>query len=109
MKSFKVKLIAGRNDDEDIWTYSFDLQRTSSQLSMDEVMSHPTAAEMDDWKDFQKEKADLVRSRQPFGEVDVATFDLTKTQEPLREITFPIVRKNQGGGYVSRTESWLLS
>lgn len=43
----------------DQWVYTFQLARQVDppQDSIDEALKHPTADEMDDWKDYRKEKA----------------------------------------------------
>ena len=54
---YSVKLET--KDNRDRWIYSFQLARQIDppQEGMDKALAHPTADEMDDWKDYQREKA----------------------------------------------------
>ena len=39
------------------WQYTFNLQREGGQASIDKALSHPASDEMDDWNQYQREKA----------------------------------------------------
>lgn len=43
--------------DEDVWTYTFTLQRECQQASIKEALCHPTADELDDFRDYRRAKA----------------------------------------------------
>lgn len=53
---YGVKLSKNKAD-EDIWTYSFTLQRECAQASIKEALCHPTAEELDDYLDYHRAKA----------------------------------------------------
>lgn len=52
-----MKLTTAEGRDQ--WAYTFQLARQVDppQASIDKALKHPTADEMDDWKDYRKEKA----------------------------------------------------
>ena len=54
---YGVKLAAVEGKDR--WTFTFRLARQVDppQDSLDKALKHPTADEMDDWKDYRREKA----------------------------------------------------
>lgn len=54
---YSVKLETSGNKDR--WLYTFQLARESDppQESIEKALAHPTADEMDDWKDYQRDKA----------------------------------------------------
>ena len=39
---------------EDEWQYSFVLERYHDQAGLDRALWHPTADEMDDWRDYKQ-------------------------------------------------------
>lgn len=43
--------------DGDVWTYSFTLQRECAQASIKEAICHPTADELEDYRDYLRAKA----------------------------------------------------
>ena len=55
--SFSVKLETPEGKDR--WIYTFQLARQTDppQDGIESALAHPTADEMDDWKDYQKMKA----------------------------------------------------
>ena len=64
MKGCTVKLFE-KPGGRDEWSWTFELERKHDQQGIEKALCHPNAEEMDDWNDFQKEIADLVRS-EPF-------------------------------------------
>lgn len=64
---FGVKLFTNESE-EDLWTYSFTLQREYAQPSIKEALSHPTADELDDYLDYYRAKAagDIPTINGPF-------------------------------------------
>ena len=89
MKDFTVKLFE-KPGGGDEWSWTFELERETVQQGIEKATCHPTAEEMDDWNDFQKEMADLVQSRNPSGEVNIAA-----------------VRQNRDSRYASGRDSTL--
>jgi hypothetical protein len=57
MLGYGVKLT---KDDkgEDVWTYTFTMRREYGQASIREALCHPTTDELDDYRDYQRAKAD---------------------------------------------------
>lgn len=64
---FGVKLFTNELE-EDLWTYSFTLQRECHQASIKEALSHPTPDELDDYLDYHRVKAagDIPTINGPF-------------------------------------------
>ena len=54
---YGVKLTTAEGRDQ--WTFTFQLARQVDppQDSLEKALKHPTADEMDDWKDYRREKA----------------------------------------------------
>ena len=54
---YSVKLTTAKGRDQ--WVYTFQLARQVDppQDSIDKALMHPTADEMDDWKDYRRAKA----------------------------------------------------
>ena len=65
---FGVKLFTNELE-EDLWTYSFTLQRECTQASIKEALCHPTADELDDYVDYHRAKAagDTPQINGPFS------------------------------------------
>ena len=63
---YGVKLSQNKLD-QDVWTFSFTLQRECAQTSIKEALSHPTADELDDYLDYHRAKAagDIPRITEP--------------------------------------------
>jgi len=60
-----VKLVTTASD-EDVWQYTFTLERHNAQPELDKALSHPDAEQMDNWNAYKRMKADLLK-----GEVNV--------------------------------------
>ena len=56
MIGYSVKLSKNKAD-EDVWTYAFTLQQECNQASIKEALCHPTADELDDYRDYRRAKA----------------------------------------------------
>lgn len=54
--SYGVKLSRNKVG-KDVWTYTFTLQRECDQASIKEALCHPTADELDDYRDYHRAKA----------------------------------------------------
>ena len=67
MRGWSVRLIKHR-DSQDFWQYTFNLERTKHQASMDKALVRPDLEEKEDWITYQKEKHSHIKT---LDEVDV--------------------------------------
>lgn len=59
VSGYGVKLVTTTSDD--VWQYTFTLERHNAQPALEKALCHPTAEQMDDWYAYTKMKADLVK------------------------------------------------
>lgn len=57
---YGVKLITTASG-EDVWQYTFTLERHNAQPCFDEALCRPSAEQMDDWNNYKKMTADLLK------------------------------------------------